>query len=73
MTNLRVAHKVRRKAGTGWYPPYITSFPLTENPISEGGKWINGLTTGLDWSDVRTVSGIAYNDQTKDAHYNDAT
>src|SRR5438046_7973905 len=31
---------------------YTTNFPLTENPISEGGNWINGLTNGIDWSDV---------------------
>jgi hypothetical protein len=39
---------------------YSTNFPLTENPISEGGKWINGGTTGLDWSDVRTSPGLAF-------------
>jgi hypothetical protein len=38
---------------------YSTSFPATENPISEGGKWINGLSVGLDWQDVRTLVGTA--------------
>jgi hypothetical protein len=45
------------KAGRVYYPwsdgsrrsyqeiPYTTNFPLTENPISEGGKWRNG---GID-------------------------
>jgi hypothetical protein len=28
---------------------YTTNFPLTENPIFEGGHWINGLINGLDW------------------------
>ena len=36
---------------------YNTLFPLTENPISEGGNWINGLTTGLDWNNCKTISG----------------
>lgn len=39
---------------------YSTSFPNTENPISEGGNWVNGFTTGLDWSDVRTTPGLAF-------------
>jgi hypothetical protein len=39
---------------------YITSFALTENPISEAGKWVNGKQAGLDWSDVATASGLAY-------------
>jgi hypothetical protein len=39
---------------------YTTSFPLTENPISEGGMWINGGAVGLDWNNVRTESGYAH-------------
>lgn len=39
---------------------YSTSFPATENPISEGGIWLNGLTDGLDWNDIQTVPGKAY-------------
>jgi len=31
-----------------------------ENPISEGGKWLNGQTDGLDWTDVRTTRGFAF-------------
>jgi hypothetical protein len=38
---------------------YTTNFLLTENPISEGGRWINGGTTGLDWADVSTTPGLA--------------
>lgn len=34
---------------------YSTSFPLTENPISEGGKWLTGLTDGLAWTDIQTT------------------
>ena len=33
---------------------YSTSFGLTENPISEGGVWINGAVTGVDWNNVQT-------------------
>jgi fibronectin type 3 domain-containing protein len=38
---------------------YSTNFPLTENPISEGGNWINGGTTGLDWGNISTTPGYA--------------
>ena len=40
--------------------PYSTSFSRAENPISEGGKWLNGQTDGLDWTDVRTTPGFAF-------------
>jgi len=36
---------------------YTTNFPLTENPISEGGRWINGKDVGLDWQNVQTIPG----------------
>jgi hypothetical protein len=39
---------------------YTTKFPLTENPISESGKWINGGTTGIDWGNVQTTPGHAF-------------
>ena len=39
---------------------YSTSFPSTENPISEGGKWVNGKTVGVDWNDVKTTPGKAF-------------
>jgi hypothetical protein len=39
---------------------YTTGFPLTQNPISEGGKWVNGGAVGLDWTDVRTTPGLAF-------------
>jgi cell division septation protein DedD len=43
---------------------YTTNFPLTENPIFEGGHWINGLINGIDWSDVQTIPGKAFGTQT---------
>ena len=48
------AHAPARAAG------YSTNFSVTENPISEGGKWINGKAVGLDWNDVQSVPGKAY-------------
>src|ERR1051325_3674641 len=40
---------------------YSTSFPLTENPISEGGKWINGGAAGGNlWGNVQTTPGMAF-------------
>src|SRR5438445_9866419 len=39
---------------------YTTSFPGTENPISESGNWINGGTTGLDWGNVQTTAAKAF-------------
>jgi len=43
---------------------YSTTFPRTENPISEGGNWINGRTAALDWADVRTTPGFAFGIET---------
>jgi hypothetical protein len=39
---------------------YATSFPGTENPISEGGRWLGGLTDGVVFKDVRTTPGRAF-------------
>jgi hypothetical protein len=53
---------------------YTTSFPLTENPISEGGHWINGGTTGLDWGNVETTPGLAFGTVVSGGPpYNDST
>jgi hypothetical protein len=38
-------------------PAYSTNFDLIENPISEGGKWINA---GGSWTNVQTANGLAY-------------
>jgi hypothetical protein len=40
--------------------PYSTNFTRAENPLSEGGKWTNGGTDGLDWTDVRTTPGLVF-------------
>jgi hypothetical protein len=52
---------------------YATSFALDEDPISEGGNWVNGRTVGLDWSDVATVQGHAHGLQSGTGGYDDAT
>jgi hypothetical protein len=52
---------------------YSTDFPLTENPISEGGNWINGKTVGLDWANVSTIQGRAIGLQPGSIKYDDAT
>ncbi len=39
---------------------YSTNFPATENPISEGGKWIDGKVVGGNWNNPQTSSGKAY-------------
>jgi FG-GAP-like repeat len=39
---------------------YSTNFPLPENPISENGNWINGGAVGRNWTNVRTMPGLAF-------------
>jgi len=39
---------------------YSTRFELDEDPISEGGLWLNGKADGIDWCDVVTRGGVAY-------------
>ncbi len=39
---------------------YSTAFPLTENPLSENGNWIGGLTPGLDWKNVQTNGSFCF-------------
>jgi hypothetical protein len=51
---------------------YTTLFPLTENPISEGGNWISGQSVGLDWHDVSTTPGLAIGHQSVTS-YTDGT
>jgi len=51
---------------------YTTAFPLTENPISEGGNWISGQAVGLDWHDVSTTPGLAIGHQSGSS-YTDGT
>ena len=66
----QVAHPQYKRA-TG--RAYSTSFPNTENPISENNNWINGgacddlrLCPGAATSNVRTRPGLAFGTQTGD-------
>ena len=65
-------HPLIASAATG-YGTYTTNFPLTESPISEGGNWINGGTTGLDWGNVHTTGGTAEGVGPASAAYSDPT
>jgi hypothetical protein len=51
---------------------YSTRFQTDEDPISEGGKWINGGKDGLDWYNVITKNGVAHGAVTQGA-YTDPT
>ena len=55
-----VAFKGVASLGNASSKTYSTTFPRTENPISEGGNWINGAAVGLDWSNVQTIPGLAF-------------
>jgi hypothetical protein len=48
---------------------YSTTFPLTENRISEGGRWIH---LGTPWALVDTGGGVAYGTQPGDGSYTDS-
>jgi len=39
---------------------YGTHFLADEDPISEGGIWLNGRKDGIDWADVISGGGYAY-------------
>jgi hypothetical protein len=51
---------------------YGTTFPSTENPISEGGNWINGKAVGIYDSDIQTIPGLAFGTQTGNDGFNDS-
>jgi hypothetical protein len=33
---------------------FSTTFTADENPLSQGSKWLNGATDGLDWGDFKS-------------------
>jgi hypothetical protein len=47
-------------AAAALHGPYSTTFRHAENPLSEGGRWLNGHADGLDWADVETIPGLAF-------------
>jgi hypothetical protein len=52
---------------------YSTTFDGAENPISEGGMWVNGKTHGVDWADCATTGGYAYGLQSGQTGFDDST
>jgi len=49
---------VHAAAGPG---TYTTTFPHTENPLSESGRWAGGRSAGGNlWGDVRTTPAFAF-------------
>ncbi|UCE75216.1 MAG: hypothetical protein JSV56_05805 [Methanomassiliicoccales archaeon] len=48
------------RPGTVSVRSYITRFRHDEDPISEGGIWINGKKDGIDLTDVIVKAGVAY-------------
>jgi len=54
------ASATTQASGGGINGSYSTTFPQTENPISEGGSWTNGGATGLGWANVQTTSGLSF-------------
>jgi hypothetical protein len=44
---------------------YGTRFQHDEDPISEGGIWLNGARDGIDWADVVVRNGVAYGGVTR--------
>jgi hypothetical protein len=51
---------------------YSTRFERNEDPISEGGRWLNGAKDGLDWYNVVTENGVAHGTESHGA-YTDPT
>ena len=60
-------------ASTQTHRTYATMFPLSENPISEGGNWENGKAVGIDWADVGTAHGHVFGLESGSTGYDDAT
>ena len=44
---------------------YRTRFTTDEDPISEGGMWVNGQREGIDWADIVVGNGVAYGARTR--------
>jgi hypothetical protein len=44
---------------------YMTTFAVDEEPISEGGLWLNGKRDAIDWCDVLVHNGVAYGEKSR--------
>lgn len=53
---------------------YTTNFDNAENPLSEGGNWVNGGVNGTVWANVKTLNGAAHGTQSSASRqYSDST
>lgn len=53
---------------------YTIQFSSTQNPLSDGGNWLNGKTDGLDWSNVAVTNSKAIGLQSGiNSNFDDAT
>jgi len=52
---------------------YTTSFPATENPITESGKWLNGQADGLLWANCMTTNHFVWGNDNRGIAYCDPT
>jgi hypothetical protein len=54
-------------SGAGRAPvrSYGTAFETDEDPVSEGGMWLNGRKDGIDWANVVTANGMAHGERTR--------
>jgi hypothetical protein len=52
---------------------FSTAFQDTETPIFDGGDWIEGGTSGLKWTDVDAVSGLAFGTESGFNGFDDST
>jgi hypothetical protein len=60
-------------AATAGYGTYTTTFPFAQNPVSEGGNWINGGSVGVDWNNVRSAGNVAQGSGPASSAYSDPT
>jgi hypothetical protein len=52
---------------------YSSDFPMTENPISLGGHWLNGGSIGIRWNNIATVRGFAFGNASNITSFCDPT
>lgn len=63
----------RKLTGVSTLRTYATSFPATENPISESGNWTKrGLAEGTSWTNPQTTPGIFFGTQAGDGGTDDS-
>jgi len=58
------------RASTG--SAYATNFPAAENPVSEGGKWVDTRATSTDWANIATTPGLAHGTESGSDGYDDS-